>query len=52
MADKTKLSSPKAVTISTLLDLKRKGVKIAMLTAYDFPTARLAEEAGVDVILI
>lgn len=44
--------SPKSVTISTLLDMKRKGVKIAMLTAYDFPTARLAEEAGVDVILV
>ncbi len=42
----------KNITISTLLDLKRKGVKIAMLTAYDFPTARLAEEAGVDVILV
>jgi len=48
MADKL----PKSVTISTLLDMKRKGVKIAMLTAYDYPTARLAEEAGVDVILV
>lgn len=52
MADKTKPAVPKTVTISTLLDLKRRGVKIAMLTAYDFPTARLAEEAGVDVILV
>jgi len=57
MADKTKPAgyaapAAKAVTISTLLELKRKGVKIAMLTAYDFPTARLAEEAGVDVILV
>ncbi|MDP3541528.1 MAG: 3-methyl-2-oxobutanoate hydroxymethyltransferase [Elusimicrobiota bacterium] len=56
MADKTKpaayAGAAKTVTISTLLDLKRKGVKIAMLTAYDFPTARLAEEAGVDVLLI
>ncbi len=52
MADKTPPADPKAVTVSTLLDLKRKGVKIAMLTAYDCPTARLAEEAGVDVILV
>jgi len=52
MADKPKPVAPKAVTISTLLDMKRKGVKIAMLTAYDYPTARLAEEAGVDVILV
>ncbi len=56
MADKTKPTAyagvPKNITISTLLDLKRKGVKITMLTAYDFPTARMAEEAGVDVILV
>lgn len=56
MADKTKpaayAASAKTVTISTLLEMKRKGVKIAMLTAYDFPTARLAEEAGVDVLLV
>ncbi len=52
MADKPKTPAPKAVTTSTLLDMKRKGVKIAMLTAYDYPTARMAEEAGVDVILV
>lgn len=56
MADKPKpagyAGAVKSVTISTLLDLKRKGVKIAMLTAYDFPTARLADEAGVDVVLV
>ncbi len=54
MADKITraVGVSKKVTISTLLDMKRSGVKIAMLTAYDYPTARLAEEAGVDVILI
>ncbi len=40
------------VTVATLLDMKRKGLKVAMLTAYDYPTARIAEEAGVDVILV
>ncbi|MDE2140925.1 MAG: 3-methyl-2-oxobutanoate hydroxymethyltransferase [Elusimicrobia bacterium] len=40
------------VTVATLLDMKRKGLKIAMMTAYDFPTARIAEEAGVDVVLV
>jgi len=40
------------VTVATLLDMKRKGLKIAMLTAYDYPTARLAEEAGVDAVLV
>lgn len=42
----------KSVTVATLLDMKRKGVKIAMLTAYDHPTARIADEAGVDVVLV
>src|SRR5512136_2330398 len=32
--------------------MKHEGEKIAALTAYDFPTARLADEAGVDVILV
>src|SRR5262249_19794153 len=42
----------KPVTVATLLDMKRKGLKIAMVTAYDYPTARAAEEAGVDVVLV
>ncbi|MDH4190781.1 MAG: 3-methyl-2-oxobutanoate hydroxymethyltransferase [Betaproteobacteria bacterium] len=38
---------------TTVLDLKhKKGARLVMLTAYDFPTARLAAEAGVDVILV
>jgi 3-methyl-2-oxobutanoate hydroxymethyltransferase len=37
----------------TVLDLKRnKGGRLAMLTAYDFPSARLVAEAGVDLILV
>jgi len=32
--------------------MKTAGEKIAMLTAYDFPTARLLDEAGIDVILV
>lgn len=31
---------------------RRKGARLVMLTAYDFPTARLAAEGGVDVILV
>ncbi len=33
-------------------EMKRKGEKIAMLTAYDAPTARAQEQAGIDIILV
>lgn len=39
-------------TISTISEQKRNGDKITMLTAYDFSTARLADEAGVNTILV
>ncbi|HEV2107796.1 MAG TPA: 3-methyl-2-oxobutanoate hydroxymethyltransferase [Thermomicrobiales bacterium] len=31
---------------------RKRGERLAMMTAYDYPTARLAEEAGVDMILV
>lgn len=42
----------KRVTVKTLKEMKEKGEKIVMLTAYDFTTARLLDESGVDVILV
>ena len=42
----------KRVTTRTLQDMKLRGEKIAMLTAYDFSMARLVDAAGVDVILV
>jgi 3-methyl-2-oxobutanoate hydroxymethyltransferase len=42
----------KKITTKTLLDLKRKGEKIAALTAYDFLMAKFLDEAGMDVILV
>lgn len=40
------------VTVPSLLRMKGKGERIAMVTAYDFPFAKLADEAGVDAILV
>ncbi|MCW8795664.1 MAG: 3-methyl-2-oxobutanoate hydroxymethyltransferase [Chlorobium sp.] len=40
------------VTTRRLLDMKEQGEKIAMLTAYDYTTARILDRSGVDVILV
>jgi 3-methyl-2-oxobutanoate hydroxymethyltransferase len=40
------------VTISQLKEMEERGEKIAMITCYDYRTARLVEEAGVPMILV
>lgn len=40
------------ITATKIQKLKDEGVKIVCLTAYDFPSVRLAEAAGVDLILV
>jgi 3-methyl-2-oxobutanoate hydroxymethyltransferase len=42
----------KKVTTHTLQEMKRKGKKISMLTAYDFSMAKILDDAGIDVILV
>ncbi|MCW7753135.1 3-methyl-2-oxobutanoate hydroxymethyltransferase [Desulfobotulus sp. H1] len=41
-----------SVSTTHLVKMKAEGTKIVAVTAYDFPFARLADEAGVDVILV
>jgi len=40
------------VTLRTFAEMKAAGEPIVMVTAYDYPTARVAEEAGVDMVLV
>jgi 3-methyl-2-oxobutanoate hydroxymethyltransferase len=42
----------KPTTLSSLAEKKALGEPIAMVTAYDYPSAQVAEEAGVDVVLV
>src|SRR5437763_8385247 len=45
--------SPRAkITAPAVVEMKRRGEIISVLTAYDHPTARLADEAGVDIVLV
>ncbi len=48
----THKSEIKKVTTHQLQEMKHRGEKISMLTAYDFTMARLLDQAGVDVILV
>lgn len=40
------------ITVETILSMKARGEKIAALTAYDFPMAKLLDEAGVPLLLV
>jgi 3-methyl-2-oxobutanoate hydroxymethyltransferase len=42
----------KAVTLPRLGEMKAAGEPIVMVTAYDYPSAKVAEEAGVDIVLV
>lgn len=47
-----KPDKPEKVFVPALREAKEKGEKLVCLTAYDYPTARIVDEAGVDMILV
>jgi 3-methyl-2-oxobutanoate hydroxymethyltransferase len=44
--------APGKLPLPELLEMKRRGDKVVMITAYDAPAARIADEAGVELILV
>jgi 3-methyl-2-oxobutanoate hydroxymethyltransferase len=53
----TEIRSPqqdrvRKITVQTLLEMKRRKLPITALTAFDYPSARLLDEAGIDLILV
>jgi 3-methyl-2-oxobutanoate hydroxymethyltransferase len=51
-SDASRPDAGRKVTTLRLTEMKQAGERIACLTAYDFLTARLIDQAGVDVILV
>ena len=45
-------TAPRKVTTRRLTEMKARGEKISMLTAYDYSMAKLIDEAGMDIILV
>jgi len=48
----TYLEMNAAITTQRLIEMKRKGEKISMLTAYDYSMATIIDAAGIDVVLV
>jgi 3-methyl-2-oxobutanoate hydroxymethyltransferase len=46
------LDGPLPMTLPRLAEKKRLGEPIVMVTAYDYPSAQVAQEAGVDMVLV
>jgi hypothetical protein len=43
---------PPKVTTQTVVEMKKRGEKISMLTAYDYTMAKIIDRAGIEVILV
>src|SRR5881227_3838895 len=47
-----KQQRPEKVTVPAVRATKERGERLVCLTAYDYPTARIVDEAGIDIILV
>jgi len=47
-----RVDTMKKITVTDIRKKKKKGEKITAVTAYDYPTARVASDAGIDIILV
>ncbi|MEQ8523576.1 3-methyl-2-oxobutanoate hydroxymethyltransferase [Gracilimonas sp.] len=52
MSTQKKSDRPVKITTQTVVDMKGKGEKISMLTAYDFTMAQIIDQAGIEIILV
>ena len=50
--DSDPIADAKRITTQTLREMKKDGIPVSMLTAYDYTSARILDGAGVDVILV
>ncbi|TDI75218.1 MAG: 3-methyl-2-oxobutanoate hydroxymethyltransferase [Bacteroidetes bacterium] len=50
--DPDSIAGAKRITTQTLREMKKDGIPVSMLTAYDYTSARILDAAGVDVILV
>jgi 3-methyl-2-oxobutanoate hydroxymethyltransferase len=50
--DKQEPQERKPITLPRLAEMKQAGEPIVMVTAYDFPSAQIVDEAGVDIVLV
>lgn len=52
MSTQQSSDKPVKITTQTVVDMKAKGEKISMLTAYDFTMAHIIDQAGIEIILV
>ena len=52
MSTQTGSNRPAKITTQTVVEMKHRGEKIAMLTAYDYTMAQIIDQAGIEIILV